>query len=936
MKNLIKIELAIVLLCNIMSVVQAKDESVILEATEVVGQKFKEKDKAYMKSGAVSIRDEINKQDKDLDAVIRSAPGTFTQMNKASGAVSVNIRGGTGFGRVNTMVDGVTQTFYSSGGDTGGKGGAGSQFGASIDPAFLTSVEINRGSFKGAGGSNALMGSANFKTIGVDDILRFDRNIGGMIRYQNGNNDMKPEYMVALAGKSIFDYGGWLGVLYGYSRKTITQNYKIGGGETHKERMDKKVNHLIDKIAGAGGWFCRSGDQDCIDNEVRKYNVVPFDPEKVKQKPENHIFKIEYGDDYNILELQYRKGTNHLAGRSIENDTKQINYNFSIPDNNFMNLNLLYSKNENSQNYDIGSSIINRTIIKPLKGYNKSTIFDISNTFEFNFPFDTTLNITTGVNRLENKYSRNRYPDELRIYKICEEDEESDNCLVPNGEINKNVFTEEEKINASLPTNSFFPQGNQKFKTLYLDNQLKWNMFTLDYNINLVRYKNRGESFKTTFLSEDDLENRWEGLNDTKDFLKDELDDATSPEIIKNLNEQLNNVQKRINELNKHWDFSNNEWKAPVINVTDHYNEVKNNFVNYSMMLTANINDYFIPFIGYSKTHRAPTIQEMFFSSLGDAGVNLGLKPETAKTKQIGFNGFLEGAFTDNDKIGYKFTGYKTKINNFIHNASDYRNIGIKLSDGDSAYVKTIYHRNYDQLVTIKGFEAEFSYDMGTFFANIAYARQKTNQPASYSDISRTAQSPTSEQADAQSFGLTKVTILPNSYGSIELGTRLFDQKLTLGTVIKYYGKSKRSKYETVVMCEGGIRAISKKDVNPISGIVTYRPPQCPRIKDKYGNTTGNQYKRVGEIAEYEEVESQPIIYDLYAIYEPNKNLMIKLAIDNLTDEKYVNPLDANNDSASQYIVGIQTAGGSDKNVEFFQNNFARGRTFKLSFSYKF
>ena len=46
--------------------------------------------------------------------LFESIPGAFTQQDKGSGVVSVNIRGENGLGRVNTMVDGVTQTFYST------------------------------------------------------------------------------------------------------------------------------------------------------------------------------------------------------------------------------------------------------------------------------------------------------------------------------------------------------------------------------------------------------------------------------------------------------------------------------------------------------------------------------------------------------------------------------------------------------------------------------------------------------------------------------------------------------------------------------------------------------------------------------------------------------------------------------------------------------
>ena len=45
-----------------------------------------------------------------------------------------------------------------------------------------------------------------------------------------------------------------------------------------------------------------------------------------------------------------------------------------------------------------------------------------------------------------------------------------------------------------------------------------------------------------------------------------------------------------------------------------------------------------MPFFTYSRTHRMPNIQEMFFSQVSDVGVNTALKPEQSDTYQLGFN----------------------------------------------------------------------------------------------------------------------------------------------------------------------------------------------------------------------------------------------------------------------------------------------------------
>ncbi len=72
--------------------------------------------------------------------------------------------------------------------------------------------------------------------------------------------------------------------------------------------------------------------------------------------------------------------------------------------------------------------------------------------------------------------------------------------------------------------------------------------------------------------------------------------------------------------------------------------------------------------------------------------------------------------------------------------------------------------------------------------------------------------------------------------------------------------------------------------------------------------------------------------------------MIIKAEVQNLLDKRYVDPLDAGNDAASQrYYSSLNDSicsknntcedGGKDKSVLY---NFARGRTYILSLNYKF
>ena len=79
------------------------------------------------------------------------------------------------------MVDGVTQTFFGASVDNGkyheGNGNMGtSSFGAMIDQNFLVAADVAKGTF--SSGHSGLMGSVNFRTIGVDDLVKDGENFG--------------------------------------------------------------------------------------------------------------------------------------------------------------------------------------------------------------------------------------------------------------------------------------------------------------------------------------------------------------------------------------------------------------------------------------------------------------------------------------------------------------------------------------------------------------------------------------------------------------------------------------------------------------------------------------------------------------------------------------------------------------------------------------
>lgn len=915
MKKAIKLNLITLGLINTigMTITQAQAEET-LGQIDVVEKVISNDKKPFTEAKAKSTRENVFKETQTIDQVIRSIPGAFTQQDKGSGVVSVNIRGENGLGRVNTMVDGVTQTFYSTALDSGQSGGS-SQFGAAIDPNFIAGVDVNKSNFSGSSGINALAGSANFRTLGVNDVITDDKPFGIILKGMTGSNATKSNFMTMAAGRKWLDNGGYVGVVYGYSQREVSQDYRIGGGERlaslgqdilakEKEAYFRNAGYILNPEGqwapdlNKPHWYCNKPDYQSTssNNECRRgYRLgsAAQDRQDIlkellteNKKPEN-IEKLQKGNDgiketdksfernkdqYSVAPIEpgslQSRSRSHLLKFEYGDDHQNLGAQIRTLDNKIgsrkiENRNYQVNYNFNNNNYlDLNlmaAHNIGKTIY-PKGGFfagwrvaDKLITKNVANIVDINNSH--TFLLPKEID-LKTTLGFNYFTNEYSKNRFPEElslfynDDSHDQGTYSN----LGRFKGDRNL---LPQRSVIlqPSGKQKFKTVYFDTALSKGIYHLNYSVNFIHYAFNGE---------------YVGYE---------------------------NTTSQINE--------------PILHTSGH----KKAF-NHSATLSAELSDYFMPFFTYSHTHRMPNIQEMFFSQVSDAGVNTALKPEQSDTYQLGFNTYKKGLFTQDDVLGIKLVGYRSFIKNYIHNVYGvwWRN-GVVPTWANSTRIRfTIAHQNYQPIVKKSGAELELNYDMGRFFANVSYAYQRTNQPTNYADASPRPNNASKEDILKQGYGLSRVSMLPKDYGRLELGTRWFDQKLTLGMAARYYGKSKRA-----------------------------------TIEEEYIN--GSRYEKytAGDRTYYavkktEEIKKQPIILDLHVSYEPIKDLIIKAEVQNLLDKRYVDPLDAGNDAASQrYYSSLNNSiecaqdssacGGSDKTVLY---NFARGRTYILSLNYKF
>ncbi|MBD2804340.1 TonB-dependent receptor [Xenorhabdus sp. 42] len=320
---------------------------------------------AMEKPGAYSSVGDDNKL-QSIDSVLRTLPGTYTQMDASQGvgAVSVNIRGLSGFGRVNMMVDGVSQSFYGTSPSEYSHGAQpNNEFGALIDSNFIVRTDISRGQADDSDSVNALAGSANFRTIGVDDVIFDGNHLGVLSKWRYGNNGTDRNGMVAVAGKMrAFSSEGSLGAMFAHSGHDVKAHYKNAEGISSEEFGTDKT---------------------------------------FKQKPNSQLLKVNIKpNDFHDLELSSRFYHNKFNKRHFDSYDYYLKYHYT-PFTELVDTKIMLSMSNGQQRFD------NRAmgVLGKSESKNKSDAIDIKNTSRFNYG-ETDFAFTLGSKLMSTNYSK--------------------------------------------------------------------------------------------------------------------------------------------------------------------------------------------------------------------------------------------------------------------------------------------------------------------------------------------------------------------------------------------------------------------------------------------------------------------------------------------------------------------------------------------------
>jgi hemoglobin/transferrin/lactoferrin receptor protein len=268
----------------------------------------------------------------DTNDAIRSTPGAFTREQAEQPGIVVNVRGMQGMGRINTMIDGVPQTFRN----LSGHGGTFDNI-AYVDPNMLVGVDISRGAVPGNEGLGTLSGAANLRTFGIDDILLEGKEYGGMTTLKAGTNGQNFSRFTAAGWKHPLDNEGSVSIMGALSGSNFS-NYRNGDGIYYPNDASQQPSSGLFKLGfepdsdhslQVGGiWYdnafaVESAGYDWqIKNQTysAKYAYQPGDNLiDLKMSVYANITDIAMTPNRDDMEFANRKGTNTGLGFDISN-----------------------------------------------------------------------------------------------------------------------------------------------------------------------------------------------------------------------------------------------------------------------------------------------------------------------------------------------------------------------------------------------------------------------------------------------------------------------------------------------------------------------------------------------------------------------------------------------------------------------------------------
>lgn len=246
------------------------------------------------------------------------------------------------------------------------------------------------------------------------------------------------------------------------------------------------------------------------------------------------------------------------------------------------------------------------------------------------------------------------------------------------------------------------------------------------------------------------------------------------------------------------------------------------------------------PYVKYSNVMRNPSIFESLTSpSFGMPVSDNPVKPEQARSYELGINFLRDGVFLPEDKLRLHAAYFDNNVDNYITRS----NIPMETP----WFTWYALGRVNLKSAEMRGYEVTAEYDTGKVFGSIGWNHYTHVMFCAVPGSINPEYTECAAGGIYNSFALQQVP--PKDTVTMNLGSRFLDDKLTVGTRFNWIG----SRY-TEGIGDGSEKTIQSLGVGSIQA------------------SKWNPYALI----------------DLYASYQLNKNASFDLNIDNLTDRYYV------------------------------------------------
>jgi hemoglobin/transferrin/lactoferrin receptor protein len=669
---------------------------------------------------------------RDTRNLVAKAPGVYGgEGNGSFPSVSPNIRGMQDSGRIVVSIDGARQNAQRGFGigSSGYQSNSGQAF---VDSAFVREVDINKNPEAKAGSAASLGGGVDFRTIGADDLIAPGAIWGGEANITKGTN----EYNFRGSALAATRIGEALSLTMGLSKLDLGE-YLPGqnGGETASSGSFK----------GREAW--------------------------------SSLLKLEgkFGDVKTTVSWMHQDNAFAFALAAYENNVHVINDSATAtlewkPDNELIDV-----------KSRIWMSNTDANEIRPARPSHVETEID-SGFLSFGFVLENTSRFDTAAGALKFNYGVEAFRDKGTS--------SASSTSIDANPIWESSFT------------SFAPPGQRDVASAFLNGELKpANWVTLSGGIRHDWSRLRGTPTYHNRVSTGggsrivgNSTNRLQYLIQYSPVQYDRAHSICTTGAYNGVTYNAAVQASQCNALNNVWPNTFGEiiggrwydqgvtYYEPIV-ITEPEYTLDIDRTDSAWLPSATLEfkpvEWFRPFVSYSHSFRPPSILEAFFAggaAQDGLGItyapNVSLKPETARTWEIGANISQSRLLRDDDSFRLKAVAFHREVNDYIVLGSIYT---------EEATNKTFTSFvNMDGATTMRGVEIEGNYDMRFAWIGAAATWLETDWPQR-TEVFSNGTTTTDGQVIA-----VPGTVPPEFKLTVDGGVRLLDERLSIGARYNY------------------------------------------------------------------------------------------------------------------------------------------------------